>query len=169
MTRAADAPGIDTRVFKQAMRQLAAAVTVVSTLRDGNPVGLLATAVCSVSIEPPTLLACINRSARSFAAIESSGYFCINVLEETQQASARAFLSLEGSDRFTLFEWSTLATGAPAIKGAIATFDCVIDQAIPAETHMILIGRVVAVRAAADAAPLVYFDGNYRGLAAPAP
>jgi flavin reductase (DIM6/NTAB) family NADH-FMN oxidoreductase RutF len=153
--------------FKRAMRRLAAAVTIVSTVKDGEPAGLLATAVCSVSVAPPTLLACINRSARSHAAIEKSGVFCVNVLGEHQIEAARNFLSVEGADRFKFFRWSRLATGAPAIDGAVAVFDCEVTQAISAETHTVLIGRTLSVKANDAASPLLYFEGGYRALRAP--
>ena len=158
-------PGIAADAFKQGMRHLAAAVTLVSTLRDdGTPAGLLATAVCSVSVTPPTLLACINRTARSHAAIETSGYFCVNVLERSQDDAARSFLAADVAERFKLFRWTSLETGAPAIEGALVAFDCKVIQAIPAETHTILIGRVVASRVAAAGEPLLYYRGGYAGL-----
>jgi flavin reductase (DIM6/NTAB) family NADH-FMN oxidoreductase RutF len=167
MTQNASPGGISPDEFKRGLRQLAAAVTVVSTLReDGVPAGLLATAVCSVSVTPPTLLACINRTARSFSAIEASGYFCVNVLERGQLEAARQFLSLDHDERFRLFKWSGLETGAPAIDGALVIFDCKVVQAIPAETHMILLGRVTASRIASEGVPLLYFSGDYAGLAA---
>jgi flavin reductase len=150
--------------FKSAMRRLAAAVTIVSTVNDGEPAGLLATAVCSVSVAPPTLLACINRSARSHAAIEKSGIFCVNVLGEHQIEAAQNFLSVEGADRFRFFKWSRLVTGAPAIDGAVAVFDCEVAQAVAAETHTVLIGRTLSVRADEGVAPLLYFEGGYRAL-----
>jgi len=155
---------IEADAYKRGMRQLAAAVTVVSTLRAGHPVGLVATAVCSVSVAPPTLLACINRSARSFSAIERSGNFCVNVLEAAQQDAARAFAAADSADRFRHFGWGPLATGAPAITGALVTFDCEVVQAVPAETHMILLGRVVAAQIAPAGKPLMYFAGAYCGL-----
>jgi flavin reductase len=154
----------ETGDFKLAMRHLAAAVTIVCGFHDDAPAGLLATAVCSVSVSPPTLLACINRSARSFSAIEKSGHFSVNVLDETQGEAARAFLSLQGADRFKLFEWSRLVTGAPAIKGSIAVFDCEVLQTIDVETHAVLIGRTLATRVNPGGKPLLYFNGEYRRL-----
>lgn len=160
-----DVTAISRDEFKLGMRRLAAAVTIVSTLReDGSPAGLLATAVCSVSVEPPTLLACINQSARSRRAIEAAGFFCINVLARSHHDAARRFLSVDVDERFKLFDWSALLTGAPAIEHALVNFDCRVVQAIPAATHMILLGRVVASRTAEAGDPLLYHAGDYTRL-----
>lgn len=155
---------IDTGLYKRGMRQLAASVTIVSTMREGVPVGLIATAVCSVSVTPPTLLACIKKTARSFSAIERSGNFCVNVLDKSQIAAARAFAAADSMERYKLFEWSALKTGSPAIDGSLVAFDCEVAEAVPAETHMILLGRVVAVHIAPKGQPLLYFAGAYCGL-----
>lgn len=150
--------------FKHGMRHLAAAVNIVSTLEDEQPRGLLATAVCSVSTEPPMLLACINRSARSYAAIKDSGHFCINVLAKDQLDLARSFLTHDAHKRFDIIEWCALKTGAPALESALINFDCEVVNSIKAGTHMIFVGRVVHTRCTNGGEPLLYFNGNYAGL-----
>jgi flavin reductase (DIM6/NTAB) family NADH-FMN oxidoreductase RutF len=150
--------------FRHGMRHLAAAVNIVSTRNSGMPWGLLATAVCSVSDDPPTLLVCVNRSARSYAAIAECGRFCINVLERNQLDVARRFLSLDGPSRFELFGWNTLVTGAPAIDSALINFDCEVVNAVEAGTHMVFIGAVVATRRACEGEPLIYFNGDYASV-----
>lgn len=159
---------VDTEEFKRGMRRLAAAVNIVSTLEDDRPGGMLATAVCSVSAEPPSLLACVNRGTRTYNAIVASGAFCVNVLADDQRELARNFLSHQGADRFKLCHWSTLATSSPAIDDAMTNFDCKVSGFFDAGTHDIVIGRVVAVRRRASGAPLLYFEGDYRNLADPA-
>lgn len=157
---------VDPQEFKNGMRRLAAAVNIISACSDGQPAGLLATAVCSVCAEPPTLLVCLNRSARSYAAISESGRFCVNLLAQEQSEMARRFLELEGADRFSACRWTTLKTGAPAIDGALVNFDCEITETVQAGTHTVFLGRVVAVRTTEAGEPLLYFDGDYAGLAA---
>jgi flavin reductase (DIM6/NTAB) family NADH-FMN oxidoreductase RutF len=159
--------------FRRGMRRLAAAVSVISTDLDGEQHGLLATAVCSVSDTPPTLLVCVNRSATACAPIAASGRFCVSVLSEEQHGLARDFLTVKSPERLGLCEWRRLATGAPAIEGALANFDCEVAQVIQAGSHTIYLGRVVAaalpdpaVESGPDvAAPLLYFDGSYAGMA----
>ncbi|MFA6264105.1 MAG: flavin reductase family protein [Pseudolabrys sp.] len=156
---------VDAEEFKQGMRRLAAAVNIVSTLEEGRPGGMLATAVCSVSAEPPSLLACVNRGSRTYSALIQSGAFCVNVLADDQLALARNFLSRKGADRFDMCGWSTLVTGSPAIDDAMINFDCEISGSFDAGSHNIIVGHVVAVRRRSNGTPLLYFEGDYRNLA----
>lgn len=151
--------------FRQGMRRLAAAVNVITTDLDGEVYGMVATAVCSVSADPPTLLACVNRSASACGPIAQSKRFCVSVLSEKQRDLARAFLDVESTKRLDLCRWHPLATGAPAIEGALVSFDCEVDQVIESGTHAIYIGRVVASTAPGADAPLLYFDGAYSAMA----
>ncbi|WP_255561451.1 flavin reductase family protein [Pseudohoeflea coraliihabitans] len=146
------------------MRHLAAAVNIVSSLNGDKPCGLLATAVCSVSAEPPMLLACINRNANSFAAINDSGHFCINVLRGGQYDLAQQFMKQNGHRRFEGLDWRTLSTGAPSINNALVNFDCEVVNTIEAGSHMVFIGRVVAVKCHGEGDPLLYFNGGYAAV-----
>lgn len=152
--------------FRMGMRRLAAAVNVITTESEGTRYGMLATAVCSVSAEPPTLLVCVNNSASTCEPIARSGRFCVNVLSEKQQDLARDFLGVDSTKRLDLCDWSRLATGAPAIDGSLVSFDCEVDQVIASGTHSIFIGRVVVASLPEADAPLLYFDGAYKGMTA---
>lgn len=154
-------PAIDQDQFKRGMRLLAAGVTVITTVRDGVAHGLVATAVCSVCAEPPTLLACVNRSSSAHDPIRDSGRFCVNVLEQRQLDAARRFVSAPREERFGAFTLSTLATGAPVLDGALVSFDCEVAEAASAGTHTVFFGRIVAVRVSDPLAPLLYFNGGY--------
>lgn len=162
--RRVDAMHVSSDDFRFGMRHLAAAVNIVSSLQDGEPRGLLATAVCSVSAEPPLLLVCINRSASLYNAITGSGRFCVNALRANQHALARNFLNVESKCRFDGLGWTSLSTGAPAIDGALINFDCEVEQAVTAGTHMIFVGQVVATRCEGETDPLLYFRSGYAGL-----
>ena len=153
--------------FRKGMRRLAAAVNVISTDVDGELHGLLATAVCSVSAEPPTLLICINKDATACAPIAASKRFCVNVLSQKQFTLAQEFLTLKSSERLSLCSWQRLATGAPVIDGALASFDCEVAQVVDAGTHTIYFGKVMAVALSEADAPLLYFGGGYAELAQP--
>jgi flavin reductase (DIM6/NTAB) family NADH-FMN oxidoreductase RutF len=155
--------------FIQGMRQLASGVTLITTAHDGRRAGLTATAVCSVSADPPQLLACINRQAETHRLIAESSAFAVNVLAHDQHRLAQVFAGaggVYGDHRFGEAEWRTLITGAPVLSACVASFDCRLIELVPAATHSIFIGRVVAVQLQTELDPLVYVEGDY-GLIAP--
>ena len=156
--------------FKEGMRRLAAGVTIVTTAVGGRRNGLTATAVCSLSAEPPMLLACVNREAGAHDPTLQSRVFCVNVLAEKHLDLAAQFASsTRVAERFTTGAWSTLVTGAPVLADALASFDCLLDQTVKAETHTVLMGRVQAVRTDATQAPLLYASGQFGTFAGRTP
>jgi flavin reductase (NADH) len=153
---------IDLDTFRACMRQVPGAVSVVTTVHDGVRSGLTATAVCSVSAEPPQLLVCVNRSSSAQALITAAGRFGVSFLSHDQQAVADAFASpLE--DRFAGAEWIELGSGIPILAGAAAAFDCVVVQMVEAGTHTIFIGAIVAA-VAREARSLMYKSGAYASI-----
>ena len=152
--------------FKVGMRRLAGAVNLVTTAKGGEKHGLTATAVCSLTVEPPTLIACVNKSASAHDTIISNGAFCINVLRETQQHLAEVFAdNTVISKRFSLGEWGELVTGSPVLKDSLCSFDCRIAEYVDRSTHTLFIGDVVAVSETDPTSPLLYFDGGYETIA----
>jgi flavin reductase (DIM6/NTAB) family NADH-FMN oxidoreductase RutF len=152
------------QTFIQGMRQLAAGVTLITAQHEDRRAGMTATAVCSLSADPPQLLACINRQAETYRIVQNSGAFAVNVLASHQQSLAEAFagtVGIFGERRFDLAEWSILRTGSPVLSPCLATFDCRLVEAVPAATHSIFIGRVEAVAFELDLQPLVYAGGDY--------
>jgi flavin reductase (DIM6/NTAB) family NADH-FMN oxidoreductase RutF len=157
------------QIFIQGMRQLASGVTLITTAHEGRRAGLTATAVCSVSAEPPQLLACINRRSETHLVIDQSGVFAINVLARDQHRLAQIFAGagdVYGDSRFDQAGWMELATGAPVLASCLATFDCRVVEKMAAATHSIFIGKVEAITLEPELAPLVYVEGDY-GLIAP--
>jgi flavin reductase (DIM6/NTAB) family NADH-FMN oxidoreductase RutF len=157
------------QTFIQGMRQLASGVTLITTAHDGRRAGLTATAVCSVSSEPPQLLACVNRRSETHRVIDQSGVFAINVLASDQQRLAEVFAGatdVYGDSRFEQAGWTALATGAPVLCSCLATFDCRVVESMAAATHSIFIGKVEAITFEPELEPLVYVEGDY-GLIAP--
>ena len=152
--------------FKLGMRQVASSVAVVTSRSGRARNGLTATAVCSVCAEPPTILACVNRSASAEALIAESGSFAVNFLAEEQHNIARLFSKskLHPDERFAEGTWVSMVTGAPVLDGAAASFDCKVVQRLEEGSHNIYIGRVLAV-ASIDTDTLLYRDGLFRRLA----
>ena len=148
------------------MRRLASGVSLVTTLDEDMPHGFLATSVSSVSAEPdPTLLVCVNRSAESHGRINRTGFFCVNLLGETQAALAKNFATAAREERFTGIEWTTLRSGAPAIPTALASFDCEIIKTVEVGSHTIFIAAVKDVVLHPDSnGPLLYHGGQFAGV-----
>ena len=152
----------DPAAFREGMRQLAAGVTIVTTSIGEHRNGLTATAVCSLSAEPPMLLACVNREAGAHDPTLQSRVFCVNLLGAKHLDLAAQFASSSRTpERFTTGNWGTLATGAPVLMDALASFDCLLGQTLRAETHTVLTGRVQAVRIDTTQEPLLYSRGAF--------
>lgn len=147
--------------FKSGMRYFSGAVSIITTHCEGVPAGMTATAVSSLTADPPMLLACINQGATSHQPIRSSGRFTVNVLSADDVAIARRFSIGDMGSRFQIGSWSRLPTGGLALESALVTFDCRLAQHIPIETHSIFIGRVEDVIVRTNRPPLVYIDGQY--------
>jgi flavin reductase (DIM6/NTAB) family NADH-FMN oxidoreductase RutF len=153
--------------FKQGMRCLAAGVTIVTTVHYGVRSGLTATAVTSLSADPPQVLVCVNRTAGAHDLIHRGSLLCVNVLCHGHKSLAARFAGQNGvfgEGRFDAGRWMTLRTGAPVLADALASFDCVVTERVQASTHTIFIGRVVDVRTRPNARPLVYASGTYARL-----
>ncbi|MEW9807129.1 flavin reductase family protein [Mesorhizobium marinum] len=153
--------------FRAAMRQLAATVCVVTAGRGASRRGLTATAVCSLSVTPPSMLVCVNRQGAAHRAITENGCFCVNILAADQQDVARRFAGQTGDageDKFAAGQWSSLATGAPALDGALINLDCALSSDVETESHSIFIGHVRQVRFGAVKSPLLHYDRSFFSL-----
>jgi len=162
---------IDGALFKRGMRRLAAGVSIVTTLEQSAPHGLVATSVCSVCVEPePSLLVCVNFNSSCHDVIHRAGIFCVNLLSSNDIELARRFSSPESrAKRFEESPWVRLVTGAPALPGTLASFDCEITQVIPVHSHTIFIGAVRDLRLwEGDVDALLYIDGQYGVLSSSA-
>lgn len=158
---------IDADAFKLGMRQLAAGVSIVTTRWGSGRAGLTATAVCSVSAEPPQLLVCINQDSETYEAIRESGLLCVNLLDQRHEALARCFAGMtgkRGEGRFEEGRWGEMLTGAPKLEDALAAFDCRIRDVLHSGSHCIFVARVVDVAAEPGGEPLLYMDGQFAGL-----
>lgn len=160
---------VETAVFREAMRRLAAGVTIVTAVHDGEKGGLTATAVCSLSADPPQILVCVNRSAHAHDLIHKGDRMCVNVLAHDQQILAARFAGqggVTGAERFLAGDWIADKTGVPVLSDALASFECVVAERVSASTHTIFIGKVVGVRVRAAGRPLLYASGAYAGVRA---
>jgi flavin reductase (DIM6/NTAB) family NADH-FMN oxidoreductase RutF len=152
--------------FIAAMGQHVSSVCVITSLLNGKPNGLTATAMSSVCADPPRLLVCVNKSGSSHETIKTSGIFCVNVLAEEQDKVGKAFAGMMGKDfdRFSVGEWNKMVTGAPALLNATAVFDCEIKQVIDQFSHSVIIGEVLAARHMNGQDTLLYGARRFRAL-----
>ena len=156
------------QTYRDAMARFAGAVHVVTTDGDAGRRGTTAIAACSVSDSPPTVLVCLNRENARNEPFLLNGRFALNTLSAGQQPVADAFSGLNplsAEERFARAEWDRIETGAPALVGALAVFDCEVVDVKDIATHRILFGRVKGIRVGEGDQPLTYFHRAYRELA----
>ncbi|MCK0197286.1 flavin reductase family protein [Ancylobacter sp. 6x-1] len=159
---------IDPALFREAMGRTAAGVTVVTTDGEAGRAGLTVSSLCSLSMEPPSVLFCVHRDSRSLPALIANGVFAANILGHEQHRIADSFAGLIPElrdDRFAAGEWDIRETGSPLLVGALCRFDCRIAGLFDFGTHRIVAGEVVAVETHAEE-PLVYSRRAYRRLSA---
>lgn len=148
--------------FLTAMSSIAATVCVVAAASpSGDRFGITATAVCSLSTEPPQLVACVNRSSSMAKALGETGWFSVNILSGEQEAVAATFAGrtgLHGSSRFDDRAWSRHTTGTPVLDGASAVCVCHVSNSLHQASHLVVIGRVLDVLLphGTPPAPLMY-------------
>jgi flavin reductase (DIM6/NTAB) family NADH-FMN oxidoreductase RutF len=151
-----------TASFKSAMRRLAATVTIVTGGPEGNRGGFAATAVCSVSADPPALLVCVNRSASLHASLTMGSLFCVNLLHGQHTELSHVFGGkVVPEERFNFGHWEHDAEGIPYLVDAQANLFCTVDALMPYGTHTIVVGKVSQVRLHGEIAPLIYADGKF--------
>jgi flavin reductase (DIM6/NTAB) family NADH-FMN oxidoreductase RutF len=154
---------IERNELRRVMGHFATGVTVVTTRDvDGKPYGLTANAVCSVSLTPPLLLICVDKSAESHPALQRSRLFAVNVLALDHEDLSRRF-AVSGGDKFVDVPHRAGITGAPLLEGVLATAECRVVAVHDAGDHTIYIGEVEHVDATGGD-PLLFFRGQYRRL-----
>jgi flavin reductase len=164
-------PLVNRQTYREAMARFGAAVSIVTTDGPGGRFGFTASAVTSVTDDPPTLLVCVNRKNDSHPALIANGVMCVNTLAAGQEEISGVFGGKEGAQdaRFMAGAWHTLATGAPALVGAVVAFDCRIVQVTEIGTHSVVFGEVLAIEHGDEHDGLVYFGRGYHRVRRPAP
>jgi flavin reductase (DIM6/NTAB) family NADH-FMN oxidoreductase RutF len=184
---------IEKDFFRQVAGQFATGVTVVTTQSEGKPAGITVNAFCSVSLEPPMILVCIDLNSNTLPAMRESGAFAVNILTSEQEHLSRCFAttSEERYENFCHASFHTAATGSPIIDDVLAFLDARIVAEYPGGDHIIFLGQVMAMGSDGYMAfasevefanatlfenhyngtephnkePLTYYRGKYRHLA----
>jgi flavin reductase (DIM6/NTAB) family NADH-FMN oxidoreductase RutF len=151
--------------FRQGIQQLAGGVTVVTSGDDdGAWYGVTTTSVCVLSVDPPTLIACVRRRSRMGQHLGRTRRFCVNLLSQEQRTVAEAFAGRRSpdTDRFRHGQWACGTTGSPVLMDGLASFECGVDLIYGYPSQLMVIGSVQQVRHAADpASPLISVAGQF--------
>jgi flavin reductase (DIM6/NTAB) family NADH-FMN oxidoreductase RutF len=149
--------------FKNALRRWASGVTIVTSRAGERVHGMTVSAFTSVSVDPPLVLICADKSSDTLNVIAEGGVFAVNVLARDQEELSERFAWGEESTRLEGVDWHSGATGSPLLSGVSASLDCRVVAAHDAGDHVIYVGSVEALETG-EAEPLLYFAGKYRSL-----
>ena len=155
---------VDDAQFKLAMSHFASGVTVVTTEHEGTLYGMTVASFASLSLNPPLVLICIEKSVKSHDAIAAAEKFGVSMLAQEQSEISNRFASKKVEDRFDGVSWSRGELGMPLLDGAICAIECRVHNQLPGGDHSIFVGEVVSVRTH-EAKPLLYYRSGYRELA----
>lgn len=151
--------------FRSAMRRFPSGVAIVAAGSAPHRAGMTATAICSLSADPPQVLACLNRATHTCRTVQEARSFSINLLATSQLSLARVFAGLEGAAqaerKFDAGHWRRGVTGAPVLEDAVLTLECALVTAHPASTHNIFIGEVVNITGELAEDALIYRSGAF--------
>ena len=154
-------------LYRDGMARLGAAVNIVTSDGPAGRAGFTATAVCSVTDTPATLIVCINQLSSAFHAVTANGVVAVNVLSSSQQPLADRFGGRTPMDeRFAGATWQSGATGAPFLVDAAAVFECRITGRAEVGSHHVLFCAVMAVHLSEQSTGLAYFARGYHPLTA---
>lgn len=150
--------------FRKAMACLSAAVNIVTTDGPAGRCGITATAVCSVTDTPPTLMICINRNSAMNSVFQQNGHLCINVLNHQQEPMARHFAGMTGAsmeERFSWDVWAVGRLGQPLLQETLASLEGVIEQVQTIGTHLVYLVHITQIVLREQGHGLIYFKRHF--------
>ncbi len=153
---------INKNIFRNAMSNLSSAVNVITTNGSFGTVGFTASAVCSVTDSPPTLLVCLNRTSSVYNTFKKNNVLCVNTLNASQESLSLAFGGgVPMNERFSYAKWEKLITTSPVLQDSLVSFDCEIVDSLNVGTHDVLFCKVLAIKNNNSLDALIYFKRNY--------
>jgi len=162
----------DRKALRRALGTFATGVTVM-TVGGDTPHGMTANSFTSVSLDPPLVLVCIDRTAVMHSVLADAGNFAISVLAAAQSGAAEYFADRNrplGAAQFEAFDWKPgRVTGAPLITGALAHFECEVSGTFDGGDHTVFVARIVSLHQADEAEALLFLGGRFRRLHPEAP
>ena len=160
MTAAPEPSHVDSADYRRVLGHFPTGVTVIAALDEDEPVGVAVGSFFSVSLDPPTVGFCADRSSSTWPRIQRAGAFCVNILGASQEDVCLRFAK-KGADRFSALGWRPTPGGSPRIDGVLAWIDCALDHVIESGDHYIVIGRVLELDVEHEGGPLVFYRGGY--------
>lgn len=155
---------VSSNEFRAALSKFASGVTVVTTKdAEGSFHGITVSAFCSVSLEPPLVLVCIEKNAVSHNAFDESGVFVVNFLSEEQINHSNQFAT-PALDKFDKIEYREGVEGIPVLENTLASLECKLVNSHESGDHTIFVGQVEKTTINNNVKPLLYFHGNYRSI-----
>ncbi|EHC5817244.1 4-hydroxyphenylacetate 3-monooxygenase reductase subunit [Escherichia coli] len=150
--------------FRDAMACLSAAVNIITTEGDAGQCGITATAVCSVTDTPPSLMVCINANSAMNPVFQGNGKLCVNVLNHEQELMARHFAGMTGmamEERFSLSCWQKGPLAQPVLKGSLASLEGEIRDVQAIGTHLVYLVEIKNIILSAEGHGLIYFKRRF--------
>lgn len=158
---------VSSEVFRDGMAHLPGAVNIVTTDGAGGRAGLTASAVCSVTADPPTLLVCVNRGSSAAPAFLQNDAVCVNTTTPAHRDLAMLFGGKTPmDDRFEQAEWTIGPSGAPMLTGAVVSFDCTVSSRSTVGSHEVLFCRIIDIQRTGNSDALVYYSRKFHELEA---
>lgn len=154
---------VDESEFKRAMSHFASGITVVTTEAGGEKFGMTVASFASLSLQPPLVLVCLEKTPRTHDAIVAAGKFAVNILS-TRQCDVSTIFATKTGDRFEGIGSHAGALGLPLIDGALASVECKLYAQLPGGDHSIFVGEVIATEFN-EGSPLIYYRSGYHELA----
>jgi 3-hydroxy-9,10-secoandrosta-1,3,5(10)-triene-9,17-dione monooxygenase reductase component len=151
--------GLDQARFREVLGHFATGITIVTALEEGVPVGFSCQSFAALSLDPPMVILAPARSSTSWPRIAQAGAFCVNILEEHQEALCRSF-AISGGDKFEGVGWSPGITGAPVIDGSLAVVECRLGDIFDGGDHELVTGHVVAMEIG-EGSPLLFYRSGF--------
>jgi 3-hydroxy-9,10-secoandrosta-1,3,5(10)-triene-9,17-dione monooxygenase reductase component len=162
------------RQFRDVLGLFCSGVTVVTSVSDGQPVGMTCQSFSSVSLEPPLVMFSPAKTSRAWPLMRRAGFFCVNILAAGQSDLSNG-MATKGEDKFNGVGWTAAATGAPVLEGVLGYVDCAVHQVVEAGDHYVVIGAVKELSfgdrqsgdkqsggsAGSPGDPLLFFGGKY--------
>lgn len=155
---------ISAEQFRSALGRFASGVTVVTTAYNNQPTGLTVSAFCSVSLDPPYILICVDKQSSANSVIQGANAFAVNILRHDQAELSNHF-ARRTENKFSSVKYVPGQLGMPLLQDTLGYLECSLAKQVDAGDHYIYVGQVENSAVVSGAEPLLYFTGSYRGLA----
>jgi cob(II)yrinic acid a,c-diamide reductase len=158
---------VSKQLYRDGMARFASAVHIVTTDGPAGRSGFTASAACSVTDDPPTLLVCLNRASQLHSIFKKNGVFCVNTLTGDQRELSGLFARRGGmpmEERFCLPVWENFKTGSPVLRNSLVCCDCQITEVQEVGTHWVMFGLVQDICISNGTSALLYLNRSYREL-----